>query len=169
MSRDVAKMSRAGRGLSRLSRGWVAARRAAVAVCRAADAAGRRVARCRGVLRGVEGGSPPITPPSRAGRHPSRRRRGLSRGVAGVAGHIISVKTAACTWTPIGGGGVSYTVGLEQIRVLCNVHLETPPAAVFKLAPDGARGEKQRTRRGLPANVHERCMWPQDIAIEWSL
>ena len=55
-------------------------------------------------MRGVEGGSPPITPPSRAGRHPSRRRRGLSRGVAGVAGHIISVKTATCTWTPIGGG-----------------------------------------------------------------
>ena len=77
------RLSRRRRGLSRRRRGRVAARRAAVAVCRAADAAGRRVARCRGVLRGVEGGSPPITPPSRAGRHPSRRRRGLSRGVAG--------------------------------------------------------------------------------------
>ena len=99
-SRFVAPQSRVGRrpsrrrrGLSRRRRGRVAARRAAVAARRGeltnhpAACSNRRVARCRGVLRGVEGGSPPITPPSRAGRHPSRRRRGLSRGVAGVAGH----------------------------------------------------------------------------------
>ena len=46
--------------------------------------------------------------PSRTGCRPARRRRSLSRGVAGVAGHFVCVKTATCTWTPIGAseGGV---------------------------------------------------------------
>ena len=77
-------------------RGRVAACHAAVAVCRAAVAGGSR---------SVAPPSRSVAPPSRAGRHPSHRRRGLSRGVVGVAGHLFSVKTATCTWTPIGGGG----------------------------------------------------------------
>jgi len=76
VSRDVAKMSRAGsRSVAPPSR----VGRTAVAVCRAAVAAGRRVARCRGVSRGVKGGSPPVTPPSRSVAPPSRAGRGLSR------------------------------------------------------------------------------------------
>ena len=132
--------------MSRLSRGWVAARRAAIAVCRAADAAGHRVARCRGVLRGVEGGSPPITPPSRAGRHPSRRRRGLSRGVAGVAGHIISVKTATCTWTPIGGEGGKLHGRLRANTSTLQRSPRVPPQLQFSnlrlTGPEGRNSER---------------------------
>ena len=42
---------------------------------------------------------------------------GVLRGVAGVAGHFFPVKTATCTWTPIGGGGDGRQAAKRRPRI----------------------------------------------------
>ena len=145
-------------------RGRVAACHAAVAVCRAAVAGGSR---------SVAPPSRSVAPPSRAGRHPSHRRRGLSRGVVGVAGHLFSVKTATCTWTPIGGGGwknegMSLTSpGRAQYRTQryhcmlrreCCVHVSTSWTLHSSPKTYGERAPKEPNVSDQRGGVYRGCM-----------
>ena len=88
--------SRRRRGLSRRRRGGSPCRKVSwgVAGCRGRVAAHHAA---------VASGSPPVAPPSRS-----------VAGCRGCRGPSFSVKTATCTWTPIGGGGQWLPVLLAQ-------------------------------------------------------
>ena len=103
LSRSVAGGSRRRRGLSRRRRGGSPCREVSRGVARGGREGGSppvtpddAVAVCRAA--GVAGGSPPVAPPSRS-----------VAGCRGCRGPSFSVKTATCTWTPIGGGGSTWS------------------------------------------------------------
>ena len=120
-SRLRCMLSRLVAAVSRLRRGYVAARRGSVAapsrLCRGSSRL------CCGSLRprrGSVAGVSRVSRGCRAGvaqvsravalcrRYVAKKSLAVAlllRGVAGVAGHLFSVKTATRTWTPIGGGG----------------------------------------------------------------